>query len=201
MSLRLGGFAAIVGGVLWALAFAGASTFAGSGEATIWLVVLGIGNVALLVALVALSAFQARRYPALVWASFLVPGIGAVVAAIGLVAMLIVGDREWIAGMSPWSIWALGTAALVIGSALFGIATWLTGSLSRVAAALLVVGLFVIFPMLGIAVTGGTVSGVVGTILILGVVVAFGAGWAWLGISALRADGFRFRASTPPVQP
>jgi MFS family permease len=191
MSLRIGGYAAIGGGLLWALSMIGAGA-AQSDDSTVWAVLLAGGSVLLLAALVGLSSFQARRYPRLVWAAFIVPALGAIVATFGTVAMATVGDRPVIGDVSPWYVWVFGTIALLIGSALFGIATWRTGSLSRFGAALLSVGAVAIVPMFGISAVGG-VPELVNTVLLLGIVGSFGLGWTWLGLSALRMDGAALR--------
>src|SRR5512147_597778 len=73
MTLRIGGYAAILGGLLWFIALAGNAINDGRDPGFAWLgpVLLG-AVVTTLVALVGLSAFQARRYPVLIWASFAV---------------------------------------------------------------------------------------------------------------------------------
>ena len=76
MSLRVGGIAAVVGAPLWTIGFLiGNDLFlAGNTQAAAILVVAG--SLALLVALAALSAFQARVQPVLSWAAFALPAIG-----------------------------------------------------------------------------------------------------------------------------
>jgi heme A synthase len=80
------------------------------------------------IALVGLSAFQARRYPALPWAALAIPAAGGVVALVGAVAISVYGDsdREVIGAMTPWLVAGIGLVAMLAGSALFALATWLT---------------------------------------------------------------------------
>ncbi len=81
MSLRIGGYAAIVGGILWFVALAGNAINDGAESgARPRPGVLVAATILTLVALVGLSAFQARRHPALVWAAFAIPAVGAVIA-------------------------------------------------------------------------------------------------------------------------
>ena len=78
MSLRIGGYAAIVGGILWFVGLAGnaindGAEFGAPGPRP-WS--SSRRRSPSLVALVGLSAFQARRHPVLVWAAFAIPAIG-----------------------------------------------------------------------------------------------------------------------------
>ncbi|MEJ7696441.1 MAG: hypothetical protein WKF78_07465 [Candidatus Limnocylindrales bacterium] len=153
MSLRLGGSAAILGGVLFlsGLAVGQLKVF---GEAFPTAVVILAGTAALLIALVGLSSFQAREHPRLIWAAFAVPAIGTVISCIGLVAMTTVGDRPFIAGLSPWAVWSIGLFATMAGSALFALATYRTQVLSRPAAGLLAVGSTVLFVIILVGFSG-----------------------------------------------
>ena len=199
MSLRIGGFAAITGGSLWALAMIGAGLFNDAGDSRLWGLLLAAATLALLGALIGLSSFQARRYPKLVWAAFAVPALGALVAIIGLIAMsTFEGDTPLIADLSPWYVWILGTATLVVGSALFAVATWLTGALSRRAAALLAACSACLPPIFGIGLAGG-VPEFLAPVLMVTMVLSFGTGWTWLGISAVRADGRSLRVGAGPT--
>jgi hypothetical protein len=189
MSLRIGGFAAIIGGLLWLVVLAGNAINDG---AEIGSAVLGIAVVAAtivtLVALVGLSAFQSRRHPVLVWAAFAIPALGAIVGLVGMTAVIVVGDSDAaIAGsLSPWMISTLGLMTLLVGSGLFAIATWRTGTLSRGAAALLGFGSIVVVPVLA-GVVGGLVPQVLFLPALVAAVLAFPLGWMALGVSALRA--------------
>jgi len=192
MSLRIGGYAAILGGILWLVALVG-NTINGSadsgssvfGAALVTSIV--VATAATLVALVGLSAFQSRRHPVLSWAAFAIPAIGAVLGLLGVVAMAVAEDTEsgFIGGLSAWAISTIGVTALVLGSALFAVATWLSGNLSRVASALLFVGALLFVPAIGGAMGGVLPPALEYTILVIAI-VAFPAGWMTLGVSALR---------------
>ena len=186
MTLRLGGYAAIVGGSLFFIGLAAASMLGDAGG--VFILAFAAGAAALLVALAGLSAFQARRYPKLVWAAFILPAIGAVVTIIGVLGMVFVGDARFIGQWSAWSVWALGIVALIIGSALFAVATWLTHSLSRPAAILLAVSSLVLVPLgMGLDVLS-FIPETYAPIVIGAGVLAFSLGWVWLGLSAVRLD-------------
>ena len=188
MSLRIGGYAAVVGGLLWlyVLAANAINDGAEAGAPMIGFAVVA-ATVATLVALIGLSAFQSRRHPALTWAAFAIPAVGAVVGLLGAVAMAVVGDTDAriVGGLSLWAISTLGLLTLLIGSALFAVATWLTKSLSRAASALLGVGALLVIPAIGGAMGGVLPSALESTILVIAI-VAFPAGWMTLGVSALR---------------
>ena len=186
MTLRVGGYAAILGGILFFTGLAAASLLGGTGGAFILLFAAGSG--AVLVALAGLSAFQARRYPKLVWAAFVLPAIGAVLTIVGVFGMVIVGDAPFVGTWSAWSVWALGLLALFIGSALFAVATWLTRALSRAAAVLLGVASLVVIPL---SMGFDFLSFIPETFapIVTGAgVLAFCLGWIGLGISAVRLD-------------
>lgn len=135
MSLRLGGVAAVIGGALWfaGLAWASADPADQDPGAMVFLV----GVLALLVGLAGLSAFQARRHPALTWAAFSLPALGGAVTTIGVVLMATQPDRPFNGGLSGWDFFILGTLATVAGSILFAIATYRTAALPRSGALLL----------------------------------------------------------------
>src|SRR3954452_20665504 len=84
MSSRIGGYAAIGGGILSLVTFALSALGADTGDHG--MVLFMAATVLLLIALTGLSAFQARRYPRLIWAAFIVPAVGGVVALGGMVA-------------------------------------------------------------------------------------------------------------------
>jgi hypothetical protein len=188
MSLRIGGYAAVVGGLLWlyVLAANAINDGAEAGAPMIGFAVVA-ATVATLVALIGLSAFQSRRHPALTWAAFAIPAVGAVVGLLGAVAMAVVGDTDAriVGGLSLWAISTLGLLTLLIGSALFAVATWLAKSLSRAASALLGVGAVLVIPAIGAAMGGVLPPALEFTILVIAI-VAFPAGWMTLGVSALR---------------
>jgi hypothetical protein len=185
MSLRIGGWAAVVGGALWFIGLAAASANDSDNDG-IWSLMLLTGTAALLVALVGLSAFQARENPRLVWAAFAIPAIGACISIVGLVAMGVVGDRPFVGDLSPWWVWTIGLITMFVGSALFAVATIRSRVLSRAAALLLAVSSLVVIPV-GFGVGGG-MSPELGQVLMVGLLMAFAGGWTALGISALRVD-------------
>jgi hypothetical protein len=173
MSLRIGGVAAIIGAPLFAGGFALASgTFAGLDEKAGALMV-GLGSVALLVALTGLSAFQARTHPALSWTAFALPAIGTIGLAIG--ALGVVLGREELTGA-----FYAGLMAFFVGSLLFAIATFATAVLSRPAAALLGIAT-------GLAFAGGG-GGESSLVIVIAALVCFTVGWITLGAQAVRID-------------
>lgn len=191
MSVRIGGYAAVLGGALWLVALAGNAINDGaeSGAQLLgW--VLVAATILTLVALIGLSAFQARHHPLLVWAAFAIPTVGGIVALLGVAGMVVTGDSDaaLVGGMDGWTISTLGLLTLLVGSGLFAIATWRTRALSRGAAALLGIGSLVVVP-----VPAGIVGGLVPDILFLpalaAAILAFPAGWIALGVSALRING------------
>jgi hypothetical protein len=170
MSLRVGGFAAILATPLLALAW-----FLGYGFVAIDPIVPGVllivGLALLLVAVAGLTAFQARTDPHVTWAAFAVPAIGLVVFSIGATAMVVTGDDYWGLAM-------IGVLTGVVGSALFAIVTYRTAVLSRGAALLIGVGSVLPF--------AAAVTSVYGLIAVA--IVCFLVGWFALGIQAIRRD-------------
>lgn len=186
MSLRIGGYAAIGGGVLWLLGLvSGSASETAPGFEALTLIAVVLGTALLLVALVGLSAFQARTYPRLTWAAFAIPAIGALASLAGLGLTAGLGDRPIIGEYSAWYVWLVGTLALIVGSGLFGLATWRTRTLSRRGAALLGIGSLAIVPVLLNLALGGDVAWT--WILFVVTVLAFATGWLALGIGVLRA--------------
>jgi hypothetical protein len=183
MSSRIGGWAAIAGGVIWLLVFFLSVALSEAGAVGVAL--LFIGTVLLLVALVGLSAFQAHRHPRLVWAAFIVPAVGALVSIVGVIGMGLVGDRPYLGAPSSWHVWVLGVLAMLVGSGLFAIATWRVDALPRTGAVVLGVGAVTVIPVLA-GVTGGSLSDGVGQVLSVLAMSAFGGGWIVLGIGAIR---------------
>lgn len=186
MSLRIGGYAAVVGGILWLAGIAAASF--DDTDTAIWpWAVLIAGTVSILVALAGLSAFLARRYPRLIWAAFAVPAIGAVLSILGLVATLLAMPGTLFASLTPWDAWFLGLVLLVAGSGLFGIAGLRAGGISRLGSGLLLVASLAVIPLL-VGVSGlvawEPVISVVGIVLMF----AFVGGWIVTGIGAIRTD-------------
>lgn len=185
MSLRVGGYAAIAGAIMWLVGFVVAS--ADQTDAAWPWVVFFAGTVALLIALAGLSAFQARRYPRLVWAAFTVPAIGAVLSGLGLVGTALSLPGTLLASLTPWEVWFLGLVLLVAGCGLFGIACLRTGSVSRLGAALLLVAGLAVIPML-IGASGLISWEPVVPVVMFVFLAAFVGGWIALGIGAIRSD-------------
>jgi hypothetical protein len=186
MTLRIGGYAAILGSLLWVVGLAAASSDESEAN-SLWGLVILAGNAALLVALVGLSAFQARRYPRLVWAAFAVPFVGTLLSMFGILSLALNWNAPFVGGLSPWEVWITGLFALVAGSGLFAFASWRTGSLSRAGAGLLALGAIVLVlsipEMMGLYAWEPLVS--IGMPVML---VAFVGGWEIVGIGAVRSD-------------
>ncbi len=191
MSLRIGGYAAIIGGVLWLLVLAGNAINNGGESSAPFLGYAVVGaTVMTLVALIGLSAFQARSHPVLTWAAFAIPAIGAVIGLLGYVSIVLTGDSDatLVGGVSPWALGSIGLLTMVLGSVLFAVATWRARSLSRAASALLGVGaVLVVFALLGVS--WALVPEAIAVIVVIPAMVAFPGGWVALGISALRITG------------
>ena len=188
--LRIGGIGAIAGGAMWAIGFIVASQTS-DGDESGWLVLMATGTVALLLAVVGLSAFQAHRNPRLAWAAFLIPAAGLLVTFVGLLGSFTgSSDGPVIADWTWWSIWVVGLLATVVGSILFGIATLQAAVLSRRAAFSLASSSFA---FIFIALLGWGSSEIEPLAeLIYGIaVVSFAGSWAWLGSSALRRGPIR----------
>ena len=176
MSLRIGGFAAIIGGALWPLGFYVFADPAGAGlsaDRAVAALVLIIGSVALVVALAGLSAFQARAHPGFAWAAFLLPAVGLIASIVGVIGMQGGGDY--------WGVWSLGTLAAFAGWTLFAVLTYRTAALSRGAALLLGVGsILALGALMGI-------TSLPGPFVIVAFIV-FALGWFALGVHAIRLD-------------
>ena len=189
MSQRIGGYAAIIAGILWLAALLGNAINNGSETGSTLLPLLLLGaTAATLVALVGLSAFQARRHPVLVWAAFAIPALGAVVSLSGWLAMAVSGNSDVIVvgDIGAWMIMSIGVLTLFVGSGLFAIATWLARRLSRRAAAVLGIGSLLVIPALtGLAF--GWLPEVVSYAAVFIAILAFPVGWMGLGVSALRS--------------
>jgi hypothetical protein len=186
MSLRIGGIAAIVTGATWAFALVASTgllpSIVAENDQWVQFAVFTVGGIALLVALIGLSAFQAREHPALIWAAFAVPAVGTVVSLIGLMGMGLLNDAPLVAGVSSWYLFSLGMIAAFMGSGLFAIASYRTGALSRRGSALLVVGSLFLLPTLVTTENQWAPS----FIMVIITVVGFSLGWIVLGVSAVR---------------
>ena len=152
MSLRIGGYAAIVGGLLWLSSSpATPSTTAPSRARRSSACVIVVATVhdprrpgrpqRVPVAPPSRAGLGRVRHP----------GHRGRRRAAGDGAHAIVGgdsDAEVIGGLAAWAISTLGVLTLLVGSALFALATWRARSLSRGAAALLGVGALLVLPAL-----------------------------------------------------
>ncbi len=193
MSLRIGGYAAIVGGLLFLTGFL-ANILDGTDEAWPPSGIILAGIAVLLVGMAGLSAFQARRHPGLVWAAFLVPLVGGGLAIAGLAFMGVAGDADDALGASGWGLLMIGLVTLMAGSGLFALATWRTGMPSRTGTVLL--------GMAGILVVPGTI-GVLGawpwepfvSLSLFAMLASFAIGWVLTGLAAVRADRPSFAAT------
>ena len=178
MSLRIGGLAATIGASIWSVFFflmTPGKPFQG-GVA----ILAFAGLLALLVAVTGLSAYQARSHPKLVWTAFAMTAAGTVAMAIGAAAEL----TPFNAGGWNEAVVVFGGVAAILGSGLFGIATYRNAVLSREAASLLVAG-----PTIGAAAfIVAALSVDLGYLLILPASFCFLAGWFALGIQAIRLD-------------
>ena len=156
MSLRIGGFAAILGAALWALAgLLSLGLIADSSE--VGPALLMTGMIVLLIALAGLSAFQAHAHPVAIGLAFAVTGIGTLVTFLGYL-------------LGVWNLWILGILAVMLGSGLFALVTFRTRALPRVGPILMGIGIGTVF---------------VNPIMAFGI-SAFALGWFVLGIQSLR---------------
>jgi hypothetical protein len=189
MSLRLAGLAAALGGALWAVFFimVGNAYATGADYGLAWIALVLVAGMVLLAALAGLSAAQFRVHPRTIWAAFLAPAIGIGIVVIGLVMVLATGGAAKEGTVQAQVLYA-GLALMLIGSVVFALITVSTGTFSRIAAGLVVVG--VLPTTLGLFGATGAIWLVVGGI-------AFGLGWIGLGADAIRRD--RGRVSARPT--
>ncbi len=190
MLLRLGGFGAIAGGVLYFVGMV-ASSLDAEGD-RMWIALFALGTFGLLFALVGLSAFQAHRDARLAWAAFAIPGIGAFISLIGLVGMVFATDDEALifGSVNAWSLWVVGLLAMLLGSTLFAIATIRAAVLSRRAAQLLAVSALatLVTAFGGLADYGGSS---LDRLIFAAIVGTFAVSWIALGVLALRRGPIR----------
>ena len=191
--LRLGGYGAVIGGITWCLGIALASAIVGAEGVGILLFV--VGSLGILLALVGLSAFQARSAPRLTWAAFVIPAAGTVISVVGAVGLALQSGPE-LAGSScsPWTVWMIGLLATVIGSALFALSTIRANVLSRSAATALAAASGAVL-LVGLLLVGtGELTGVSRGLTAI-TLFGFGGSWARLGMVAL--DRGPIRAIAP----
>ena len=172
MSLRVGGFAAILGAVLWAVAGLFSLGIFGAPDAQVPVAMLMTGMVVLLVAVAGLSAFQARTHPGAIWAAFVITAIGTVVFFAGFAGMSLIG------GDGFWGLWFIGLMTVILGSGLFAAVTYQTRVLPRLGSVLIGIGIVLI---LGEAVAHLEVLITIG-------MACFAVGWFTLGVQAIRLD-------------
>ena len=180
MSLRIGGYAAILGGVLIGLVIVltGGLT-EGSEDAAAILLLVGLA--ALLVGLAGMSAYQARSDPWLVWGAFAMTAVGTVVTFVASVSDLAgAGPGDWRDGLLP-----IGLITAGLGSTLFGVATYRVSVLSRTGALALAIG--PVAALIGVIAVSQNAWGL-GMPLILVGIISFLAGWLTLGVAAIRLD-------------
>lgn len=193
MNARIAGFGAIAGGVL-TLLMIGLSVLMPYPQGQFFTFLYPLAAVALLVALIGLSAVQGRRRPILTWSAVAVPVAALIVSLAGMAGMALRGDEPFVAGLSSWYLWSFGLLGLVIGSVLFAAATAIVGVFSRPAALTLLAGsalmvLTLIPTMIGLV---GSAPWIVPAAI---GVVLFSAGWAWLGYAAVTQRAFDVETS------
>lgn len=185
--LRIGGYGAVAGGILWFVGMAGASLL-DMPEGTPFLVLAMLGMVGLLLAFIGLSAFQAHRAPALAWAALAIPSVGILVALVGMYGMATIPIGS-VGSEEAWEIWFLGLLATFVGSVLFAIATVRAAVLSRRSAITLAISAVLIVALsLGFPVQLGED---LGPLAVAVVMAAFSGSWVVLGLGALRGGPIR----------
>lgn len=172
MSLRIGGIAAMIGAPVWTAGFVvGSGTILGADTRTASILIVA-GSLALLVALVALSAFQARIHPLLSWLAFVIPALGTTGLVFGASAVFLGRDELG-------DVFYFGLLTFFFGSLVFATATFFTAVFSRLAAVVLGAA-----TLLAIA-AGGEETKV---ILVVASLICFTLGWVALGVQAVRLD-------------
>ncbi len=197
LSIRVGGCAAIVGGLLWPLAFLASAATPETGVTG--LVLMSLATVLLLAALTGLGASWAGRHSMLAWPALLVPAMGAVVSIVGVLAMVAIGDRPIVGDLGPWSVWMLGTTGLIGGSGLFAVATWHVDALPRAVArhvdalpragaSTLIVAAATLIPLM-VGIVGAILPDAVEKVLSVVAMFAFASGWVMVGLGTIRRHG------------
>lgn len=174
MSLRIGGYAAVLGGALLATSIVLGIGVVGNVEPVVPGMLGVTGSLALLVALAGLSAFQGRTHPVISWAAVAVTAVGASVVTVGIVGMELFRDGYW-------DVFVAGILGVFVGSTLFAIATYRTAALSRGAALLLGIGSVLTIP-------AGFAGNSLGPVPLVVTTIGFALGWFMLGIDAIRLD-------------
>ena len=137
MSLRIGGYAAISAASCGSSSSRAMPSTTAASRASHGSARDRARDVVTLVALIGLSAFQARSHPVLTWAAFAIPAAGGGERAVRAVAIVVTGESDPVifAGLSVGRSHRSASLAMLVGSGLFALATWRTRSLSRRAAA------------------------------------------------------------------
>ncbi len=194
--IRWGGLAAMVGGVLWALWYVGATLVGGENYQT-YNRLMPVVLLLLMVGLVAFFVAQKGSHDRLLIKT------GFVVALIGLLVMIAGNVVEfWAFAEEPygasslrdsaWMAFALGMFAFYMGTVLFGIGTLRARMLPRSGALLLIIW----FPL------GFVLSGLLQLVSVpealafSGLTALLGAGWAVLGYALWSAVGEVAQRST-----
>ncbi len=180
MSLRIGGYAAVLGAALIGLVIVltGGLT-EGSKDAAAILLLVGLA--ALLVGLAGMSAYQARSDPWLVWGAFAMTAVGTAVTFVASVSDLAgAGPGDWRDGLLP-----IGLITAGLGSTLFGVATYRVSVLSRTGALALAIGPVAV--LIGVIAVSQN-AWELGIPLSLVGIISFLAGWLTLGVAAIRLD-------------
>lgn len=194
--VRLGGPAAILGGVLFIPMFVLSS---GAFFESLW------GNYALRAPVMALLAagvaglylYQSRRFGKLGKAGFYLSLAGFSAAAIGSLAIILI---ELVIGKDSTPIWLavitplLAAAMYVIGSMIFGIATYRARALPRGGALLLIAGSL----MYPVGIPAVVIPGLLMSPVLIHAVVLFGGGWAWLGYAVFFSERIMLPAQPGP---
>ena len=170
MSLRIGGIAAILGALLFALAGllnSGIIVVAVDSAIPVALFVTGLGT--LVVAVAGLSAFQARVHPHAAWAAFGLAFAGTVAGLTAGIVMMVatapVSDTFWV-------VFFFGFLTALAGYLVFAVVTYTTAVLSRGGALLIAIGMVVTLAQ---------------PIMAVGL-ACFAIGWFILGVQAIRID-------------
>ena len=182
MSLRIGGFAAAIGGALILIGWVWAGVDPADSDPGFW--IFSVGLVGLLIGLIGLSAVQARAHPTLVWVALLVSAIGGAMMVFGLIAMALVPEAWLVGDWSGWNFFIVGMLITVVGSLLFALATLRTRALPRSGSAFLAIASAIsLLAFVGALGLGDSLQ----PILTAGF-LAFPVGWIVLGLQAIRID-------------
>jgi hypothetical protein len=176
MSLRIGGIAAILGALLFALAGLLNSGILVAVDSAIPVILFVTGLATLVVALAGLSAFQGRAHPRTAWVAFGLAFAGTVAGMAAGIVLIVVTDPN--VGDAVWLVFFVGFVTALAGYMLFAVVTYTTAVLSRGGALLI---------------AAGTVVPLAQPIMAVGLAL-FAVGWFVLGVQAIRSD----RPATAP---